>query len=296
MDTRSLMYFIAVAEERNIGRAATRLHITQPALTRQIHSLEEEVGVALFTRTATGMEITPAGSALLNHARTIKAELTQAKLSAQQAEQAAHQPFPIGVYGSAIFSIVPQVLKRFEAAHPDVDFCLYNARKDHQIELLREGVILMAFDRFPLQAQEMAYETVYREYLQVALHKDHPLAVREVVSVADLADEPRVGANFDSGFAASMGQIYGSRGKVRHRADDMLTVLSMVGNGFGIGFAPPSIHALQIPNVVFRPYVGGARVPFDVQCIYRKSETSPLLHAMLDVVRAFCAEHPVAPQ
>lgn len=290
MDTRSLIYFIAVAEERNIGRAAARLHLTQPALTRQIHSLEEEIGVPLFTRTTAGMEITPAGSALLNHARIIKAELAQAKLAAQQAEQLAHQELHIGVYGSAIFSIVPQVLKRFAEAHPRVDFILHNARKDQQVELLRQGRILIAFDRFPLQEPDLAYETVYRETLQVALHKDHPLATRSLIYKEDLEGETRVGANFDSAMAAGVSQAHGAHGLVRHRADDMLTTLALVSNGFGITFAPPSIHALQIPNVVFRPYASGPTVPFDVQCIYRQSESSPLLHAMLTTVRAFCAE------
>lgn len=294
MDTRSLMYFIAVTEECNIGRAAARLHITQPALTRQIHALEEEVGVALFTRTPTGVEITPAGSALLNHARIIKAELTQAKLAARQADEAAHQVLNIGVYGSAIFSIVPQVLKRFAAAQPRVDFTLHNARKDQQIELLREGKILVAFDRFPLQVPDMAYETVYCEELQVALHKDHPLAARAVITQDDLVGEPRVGANFDSHLATSLARAFGMQGRVRHRADDMLTTLALVSNGFGLTFAPPSIHALQIPNVVFRPYADGPVVPFNVQCIYRQSETAPLLHAMLETVRAFCAEQKAA--
>ncbi|MDQ7990125.1 MAG: LysR substrate-binding domain-containing protein [Candidatus Dactylopiibacterium sp.] len=290
MDTRSLLYFVAVAEERNIGRAAARLHITQPALTRQIHSLEGEVGVPLFTRTTSGMEITPAGSALLDHARNIKAELAQAKLSARQAGQLAHQPLHIGVYGSAIFSIVPQLLKRFAQAHPRVDFNLHNARKDQQVDLLRQGTILVAFDRFPLREDDLAYETVYRETLQVALHKDHPLAARSVIRREDLDGEPRIGANFDSGMAAGLAQASGSHAQVRHRADDMLTTLALVSNGFGITFAPPSIHALQIPDVVFRPYADGPVISFDVQCIYRRSENSPLLQAMLATVRAFCAE------
>ncbi|MEC5398410.1 LysR substrate-binding domain-containing protein [Uliginosibacterium sp. H1] len=290
MDTRSLMYFIAVAEERNIGRAAARLHITQPALTRQIHSLEEEIGVPLFTRTVSGMEITAAGSALLNHARIIKAELAQAKLAAQQAEQLAHQTLSIGVYGSAIFSIVPLVLKRFAESHPRVDFVLHNARKDQQVELLRQGTILAAFDRFPLQQPDLAYEMVYRETLQVALHKDHPLAARSTVTAADLEGEPRIGASFDTSMAAGLAQAHGSTSRVRHRADDMLTSLALVSQGFGIAFAPPSIHALQIPDVVFRPYADGPAIPFNVQCIYRQNESSPLLHALLATVRAFCAE------
>lgn len=289
------MYFIAVAEERNIGRAATRLHITQPALTRQIHSLEEEIGEALFVRTTSGMEITAAGAALLSHARTIKTELSRAKQAAQQAARLAHQDLHIGVYGSAIFSIIPQVLKRFAAAHPRVDFVLHNARKDQQVELLRQGKILVAFDRFPLQEPDLAYETVYRETLQVAMHKDHPLSALAVIHKEDLEGETRVGANFDHSMAEGMSRAHGMRDTVRHRADDMLTTLALVSLGFGVTFAPPSIHALQIPDVVFRPYASGPNIPFDVQCIYRHGDSSPLLQAMLATVRAYCAEQQDAP-
>ena len=293
MDTRSLLYFIAVAEEQNIGRAAARLHITQPALTRQIHSLEEEVGVPLFMRTTTGMEITAAGIALLQHARTIKAELANAKENAKQADLEQHAQLNIGVYGSAIFSVIPKLLKRFAEAQPRVDFLLHNIRKDQQVEFLRQGKIMIAFDRYPPQEPDFAYEIVCREHLYVALHKDHPLAAREVIDMSELTDEVRVGANFENALAASLSQVYGSQPKVRHRADDMLTALSLVSEGFGISFAPPSIQTLQIPNVVFRPYSGGPRIPFDVQCMYRKSDNAPLLHALLETVRAFNEAHPL---
>lgn len=286
MDTRSLIYFIAVAEEQNIGRAATRLHITQPALTRQIHSLEDEVGVPLFTRTKTGVEITPAGVVLLQHARTIKAELAQAKLNAQHAQDTRRQEMHIGVYGSAIFSIVPPILRRFAEAHPDVDFRLHNTRKDQQIELLRQGKVMIVFDRYLPEEDDMAYELVYREYLQAALYKDHPLASRETLDFADLDAEARIGANFTSPLNDSLARSSQLRPLTRHRADDMLTTLALVSAGLGITFAPPSIESLQIPNVVFRSYTGGPRIPFDVHCMYRRSERAPLLQALLETVRA----------
>lgn len=289
METRSLLYFIAVAEEKNIGRASARLHITQPALTRQIHALEEELGVPLFTRTSAGMEITPAGTALLQHARTIRAELERAKKNAQQADNEQRVRMDIGVYGSCIFSIVPQILSLFAQSHPNVEFRLHNARKDQLIELLRQGKILIAFDRYLPQEPDLAYEVVYSEDLYVALHKDHPLAQREMIDMSELADEPRVGANFDETMASGLSRFFGTTPKIVHRADDVLTTLSLVSCGFGITFAPPSVQALQIPNVVYRPYSGGAKIPFDVQCMYQKNDPSPLLHDMLETVRAFRA-------
>ena len=290
MDTRSLLYFIAVAEQRGIGQAAARLHITQPALTRQIHSLEEELGVTLFTRTASGMEITPAGTALLAHARTIRAELAQAKKNTRYAGEEQRQQLDIGVFGSAVFDVVPRILSLFAKSHPDVEFRLHNTRKDQQIELLRQGKTLIAFDRYIPQEPDLACELVYREHLYVALHKNHPLASRKVIEKSDLLDEPQIGANFENAFASTLAQAYGHAPKISHRADEMFSALALVSCGLGISFAPPSLQALKIPNVVYRPYAESSRIPFDVQCMYRKNEQSPLLHALLETVRAFRSE------
>lgn len=287
VDTRSLLYFIAVTEHKGICQAATHLHITQPALTRQIHSLEDEIGVPLFTRSASGMEITPAGSTLLEHALKIRAELARAKINALSAGDEQRQQLDIGVYGSAIFDVVPRILGRFAAAHPNVELRLHNTRKDQQIELLRQGKTLIAFDRYLPQVPDLACELVCRESLCVVLHQDHPLARRELIDLAELADEPRIGATTEGVLAATLSQVHGVKPKVSHRADDILSVLALVGAGLGISFAPPSLQALQIPNVVFRPYAGGPKIPFDVQCMYRKDERSPLLQAMLETVRAF---------
>ncbi|MGC3964504.1 MAG: LysR substrate-binding domain-containing protein [Rhodocyclaceae bacterium] len=287
METRSLLYFIAVAEERNIGRAAARLHITQPALTRQIKSLEDEVGVPLFTRTTTGMDITLAGTALLRHARAIRAELAQAKTNVAQACDT--QPFvlDIGVYGSAILNTVPKLLAAFLAQHPRTVYRLHNVRKDQLVELLRRGDIQLAFDRYLPQEPDLAFELVCRERLSVVVHKGHRLATHESICAADIANEPRIGANYDSPMAARLAQVFGHAMPVQHCADDSLTVLALVSSGCGIGFAPPSLASLQIENVVFIPYSEPQRVPFDLQCMYRRDDPSPAVQAMLETIREF---------
>ncbi len=290
METRSLLYFIAVAEEKNIGRAALRLHITQPALTRQIQSLEDEVGVPLFTRTVSGMEITPAGSALLLHARTIQAELAQAKLHVKHAEQKVRQPFDIGVYGSAIFNIVPQLLGEFSKRNPHAELRLHNVRKDRQIAMLRQGALQIAFDRYLPREADLAYERVHREQLCVALHKDHPLAAKEVIDIDDLADEPRVGAASDIEMESKLSQVFGFMPRVTHRADDVLTSLTLVSCGLCITFAPHSLQAINMPNVVYRPCRGAPPIPFDLMCMYRKDDRSELLQEMLATVRGFREE------
>jgi DNA-binding transcriptional LysR family regulator len=290
LDSRSLLYFIAVAEEKNVCRAARRAHITQPALTRQIHSLENDVGVPLFVRSATGMEITAAGMALLRHARNIQAELEQARDNARRAVRTARQPFDVGISGPAMFNVMPRLLAGFVKRNPLVELRLHQARKDHQLRLLREGKIQLAFDYFPLREPDMAYELAYREQFWVALHKNHRLAKKEIIDIGELADEPRVGSSFDVGVEEKLIQVYGSIvPRVEHRADNMLTALTLVSGGLCVCFAPPSLRSLRIPDVVYRPCSGFPDVPFDLVCMYRKDERGALLSKMLETVRAFRA-------
>jgi DNA-binding transcriptional LysR family regulator len=288
LETRSLLYFIAVAEEKGIGRAAQRLHITQPALTRQIHALEDEIGAPLFTRNQAGMEITAAGAALLRHARIIQAELAQAKLQVKHAEHKKRQSFDVGVYGSAIFTIIPQILGEFSRKNPHVELRLHNLRKDRQIDYLRQGKIQAAFDRFLPREPDLAYELARREHEQfwVALHKDHPLAAREVIHIDDLAEEPCVGSTSDVEMESKLAQIFGTTHRVMHRADDILTSLALVSCGLCITFAPPSAQSMNMPNVVYRPCPGLPMMPFDLVCMYRKDDHSVRLQEMLETVRA----------
>lgn len=284
MDTRSLSYFIAVAEDRNIGRAAQRLHISPSALTRQMQSLEEEFGVPLFVRTVSGVQPTTAGESLLLHARNIRAELELAKRDALRHEKELHGQLHVGVYGSAIFNVIPRILSQFASANPGVELVLHNARKDQQIESLRQGRILIAFDRFLPEEPGLTLELVCREQTYIALHKDHPLTDRPVLCGDDLRNEAFMGAH-DKSRDAELVRYFGFAPKIAQRVDDLLMALAMVGCGSGITLAPGSIQTLQIPNVVYRPLSGVSVFPFELQCLYRSNEQSPLLHSLLATAR-----------
>jgi DNA-binding transcriptional LysR family regulator len=264
-----------------------RCHITQPALTRQIRSLEDETGVPLFTRTIAGMEITPAGVALLRHARTIQAELEQARIATRQVERKERQPFDVGVFGSAMFNVIPRLLAEFSAKNPHAELRLYSLCKDQQIALLRQGKIQVSFDRFLPREADMEYELVHRERLWVALHKDHPLAAKETVDIGDLAGERCVGASRDMEMEVHLKQVFASpMPNAVHRADSVLTTLVLVSGGLCVGFAPPSLCSINMPNVVLRP-CSGVNIPFDLMCMYRRDDRSDLLAKMLETVRAF---------
>lgn len=290
MEARTLSNFIAVAEEKNLRRAAMRLHITQSGLSRQIQALEEELGVALFSRSVNGVELTLAGESLLHHARNIKTEIELAKRDVLHTTQNLRQQLDVGVCGSAVFNIIPEILEQFSKVHPDVDLVLHSARKEQQLQALRDGKILIAFDRYLNEEADLTCEEVVSEPALVALHKDNPLATQQTVDIRECRDELFIGGP-DKCYDNLHLRTFGYMPKIEKRANDLISGLNLVGCGYGILFAPASMQSLQIRNVVYRRLPERDKFFFTVQCIYCKSENSPLLHALLEVVRAYRKAH-----
>ena len=127
MNDRQLNFFIITAEEKSLGRAAKRLPISLSALSRQIQSLEEELDTLLFTRAASGLELTPAGDALLRHARTLRAQFSLVKNEVHRAGTALLGQLDVGGFGSAMLNHIPQIIKRFRDAYPSVNVALLTA-------------------------------------------------------------------------------------------------------------------------------------------------------------------------
>jgi DNA-binding transcriptional LysR family regulator len=293
VEVRQLKYFIAVAEECNISRAAARLHISQPPLTRQIHLLEEQMGAALFKRTPWGVELTEAGTVFLEHARQIKSHIEHASELARRAGQGQIGRIDVGVFGSAMLNIVPQILNHFSSSHPDVELVLHSAAKGPQIEALHRGRIMLAFDRYLPESPELCVETVCAEAVYVALNARHPLAAQEEVRIEQLREESLIGEQDSSVFTATR-ELFRHHGFEPHtlqKAADMIAAAVMVAGGFGTALVPESVRSLQLPNVVYRPLVGDVEAQVLLHCAYRRDESSPLLGALLDTVRTFRLQH-----
>ena len=192
MDLRHLRYFIAVAEEQNIGRAAARLHISQPPLTRQIQQLEDELGVRLFTRTPRGMELTGAGELFLEEARNIRALVDQATERTQRAGQGKLGRLDVAIFGSGILDTIPKVLLAFRNAYPEVKLVLHSMSKGEQIEALRQRRIDAGFNRMLAPLPDLATQLVATESLFLAVHESSPLAREAVVPLKALAEHPLI--------------------------------------------------------------------------------------------------------
>jgi len=293
MDLRHLRYFIAVAEEQNIGRAAARLHISQPPLTRQIQQLEEELGVQLFTRTPRGMELTPAGELLLEEARNIRAVVEQATERTQRAGQGKLGRLDIAIFGSGILNIIPKLLTAFRTAYPEVKTVLHNMDKNEQIEALRQRRISVGFNRMLTPLPDIASELVAVERLLLAVSTSHPLAQQAVVPFQSLAEHPLV--LFPSGSRPSfmdkvigLCQQAGFVPEVSQEVGDTVTAIALVASGFGVSLVSESTSALALPGVAYRPISGlPENAGIDLSCIYRADDNSPILAAFLQVVRDF---------
>ena len=289
MDINRLKYFIVTAEERSISRAAERLHITQPPLTRHIQSLEEELGVALFNRTRSGVELTDAGKSVLDHARSIRTQVDLASEQMRKIASGQEGQIDVGVYGSAVLDLIPKILSHYSSSHPNVKVALHFAPRGHQIEALHRERILIAFDRYLPETPELSSELVCRERLWIAFNKNDPLAQKSSVSLDDLRTARLIGEQDPCVYlmCTALFEHHHFEPLVVQKAADMISAVAMVAGGFGSAFVPQSVLNLQLPNVVYRPLKTDIECFVDLHCAYRKNEQSPLLKSMLDCIRTW---------
>lgn len=290
MDIRQLKYFVAVAEEGNIGRAALRLHVSQPPLTRQIQQLEEKLGTELFVRTPKGVQATTAGLFFLEGARSMIALMERTVERTQRAGQGQLGRLDVGIFGSGTLDVIPKLLQHFSRLFPDVRVVLHTMNKIEQIEALRQRRIEVGFNRLVADMPDIASELVKREELLVAIREDHPLNTQAEIGLDSLADQSMI--VFPSGsrpnFIDHVYQLFKADGllpTVTQEVGDAATGVALVAGGLGVCLVPESTTNLRIPGVVYRPIARHPKATVDLSCIYRRAEQSPTLRALLDIVR-----------
>src|SRR5215207_4822370 len=192
MELRHLRYFVAVAEELHFGRAAERLRIAQPPLSRQIRDLEREIGAPLFERVPRGVELTPAGSAFLPEARLTLAQAERAQRTAQRAARGETGRLRVGFVEAATYSgILPDVLGFFRMHLPDIGISLLEMDPVEQAEAFRDGRIDLGMLHSPPADADrwLRVEPVYSDALVAALPNGHALAGRSRLTLGTLAAE-----------------------------------------------------------------------------------------------------------
>lgn len=293
MSDRRLRYFVAVAEERHFGRAAERLHIAQPALSRQIAQLESWLGCELFDRSRSQIRLTAAAEALLPRARDILRRFDEAERVARRAAEGAAGVLEIGFVGSATYSVLPEILKRHRAICPEIDLRLHPMNTSELRAALLERRIQAAFARPDIGDPEIGNQLVLEEPLVVALPDGDPLVAKAELELQDLQDRafvlypqyPRpsfadqiLSLCWQSGFAPQVAQ----------ETMDVQTALALVAVGVGISMVPASVERSHRVGVAYRLLAG--RPPMTrLSLSYRADDRSKTLLRFLKTVQDFLA-------
>ena len=289
MDSRQLKCLVAVAEERNISRAAVRLNLSQPTLTRHIQALEEELEVLLFKRTTWGVQLTEAGEALLIHARSIQNHIQLVIEHAQSQANGQTERLDIGAFGAVLLTYIPGILEAYTGKYPAVETVIHNLPKEQMVESLRQGRLLVFFDRLVPDLPDLRKEKVMREPVLIALNQNNPLAAKETINFEELRDQPIISGRFPGNTKAPtqiLAEHYHFDLRLAQTSDNLISSVSMVAAGFGSCIVPQSMQILKLPNVVYRPLVAEIEVGVDLYCVFRPGVQPILLQNFLDVVHS----------
>ena len=289
MELRHLRYFVAVAEEHSFRRASTRLHISQPPLSRMIGQLEEQVGVKLLERTARGVELTDAGTAFLEDARRALRVVNDAVERSRRAARGEFGHLEIAYYGSSIFRVIPQLITEFGKSQPQVTVDLHNLPKDRQIRALRDGWLDIGFSRQYRNEPDIECEEVIREPVVIAVASSNALARRTTLPMAVLRDEPLVifPAMSRPSFADEVLRFCEEAGftpNIVKETEDLMACLTLVSAGVGLALVPISAMSIHLPEVSFVKVV--KPIPTSsVYCAYRRDEHNASLPGLLKLIR-----------
>ncbi len=287
MELRHLRYFMAVAEELHFGRAAARLHIQQPPLSRQIQLLEEELGFPLFERSRRRVELTPAGTSLLGGARQVFDALDVAVHDARGASEGQSGRLVVGYPSSLAYSGLTELLRAFRTRFPSVALTLRELPPGDQIDALKAGSLDVGFVRTAFDDPALAAELVRREALMVVLPDDHPLTAQRTIPLRALAQEPFVMFPRARGpaFFDQLMSLCSAAGFTPHIVQEapQLDIISMVAAGFGVSIMPSSMRNFRRPGLSFRAISGAPEV--ELLIVWRHQNLSPALHKFVDLVR-----------
>ncbi|HEX4260436.1 MAG TPA: LysR family transcriptional regulator [Acetobacteraceae bacterium] len=275
MELRHLRYFVAVAEEGHITRAAARLGIAQPPLSQQIRALEADLGAKLFTRLPRGVALTAAGEAFLREAQPVLAGAERARRRAVDAARGAEGAIAIGVTTSAVLHpLIGGILRRFSQRYPGVVLTIREANAAELTEALERRTIAVAFLRAPVaRPPGIVFRELASEPLMVVLPAFHPLARPHPggIALAALRHErfvltrrPDAPGMYQDVLQAC--RAAGFEPEVAAEVGRMLTNISLVAAGVGVSLVPASMRSIRLPGVRYRRLAGtdGPRAPLTV--------------------------------
>lgn len=290
MDFHRLRYFIAVAEAQNFHRAAERLHVVQPALTRQIKLLEKELGFALFERAGRGVRLSEAGRVYLTDVKRALLELSRAREHARQVAEGYAGTLRISfVEIASAHGVLPDTVHAFRQTYPDVRLVLQPLDSTAQMECLREGRIDAAFlYGGNAVAEGITRRPIHSEDVVLALPATHRLATASQLYLKDLCDEPFIWndralhSEFGSALmSACLGQGFSPR--IVQETSGSAHIVSLVAIGIGLALVPASAR-WRIQEGALLKRVSDLKLQFQIDLAWRSSKKSQVLACFIDLV------------
>jgi DNA-binding transcriptional LysR family regulator len=284
MELRHLRYFLAVGEEQHYGRAARRLRVAQPALSRQIQDLEEEIGFMLFERLPRGVKLTAAGKLFLEDVRRILQEVNEATARASRVALGHSGTLRVGFTENASWrGVVPESFRRFRELHPDAELQLQPFSSLEQLDAIRSGRLDAGFVfNMSKTDPELGLVPVAVQFIELAVPKGHALTKLKKLCLRDLTD-----ATFVWFPRRESPELYDHlmhecfRGglkspRIVQEGLNEATILSLVANGLGVGWVLGTAR-LRCPTSVAIISVVDLNVPLPLALVWRRDNSSPLL-------------------
>jgi LysR family hca operon transcriptional activator len=285
MELRHLRYFVAVADAGGLTVAAHRLlHTSQPSLSRQIRDLEDEVGAELLTRRARGIDLTPAGRAFLDHARSVLSHVEAASEAARRVARPAKPCFTMGFLTGHELTWMPEALRILRDELPNIDVMISSQYSPLLADALSKGKIDAAFLRRERGVPDLAFRLLVKEPLIVVLPSNHRLAALKSIGPRDLVGEPFVTVSNTAPVLRLVIDNYLRRSGINitpaHEADHLAMGMSLIASTGGVGLLPAYAQNFLPSSVTSRP-LKGVTPTVDLVFGYRKSNQSPILKILL---------------
>ena len=285
MELRHLRYFVAVAEAGSLTVAAEqRLHTSQPSLSRQIRDLEDEVGARLMTRRARGIELTPAGRAFLDHARSVLSQVEAATEAARRVAHPAKPCFSMGFLTGHELTWMPEALQILRHELPNIDVMISSQYSPLLADGLSKGKIDAAFLRREEGVPGLAFRLLVKEPLMVILPSKHRLAALKAISPRDLVGETFVAVSNTAPVLRVVIDNYLKRSGVnitpQHEVDHIAMAMSLIASTRGVAVLPAYVQNFLPSSVTSRPLKGDVPT-IDLVLGHKKSNESPILKLLL---------------
>jgi DNA-binding transcriptional LysR family regulator len=296
MELRHLRYFVAVAEAENVSRAALKLHVSQPGISRQIRDLEDEIGFLLFERSAKSIKLTKAGKSFLTEARAVLQRVDEAVKTARAIATGEQGELHVGYAPSPTSRILPPALRAFQAELPNVRVKLHDFSTEEMIAGLREGKLHIAFVVRPSPGtfRGLHFEKIMEDSTFLAVSPKHPLARRRSVTLAEVAHEPLViysREEYPEAHEELAKMFAETKTKLNIAAehDGVASLIAGVESGEGVALVPGSIACIAGPRLKL-VRVSPAPPPLVIGAAWSKDGLTPAAERFLKCAKEVVIE------